>query len=582
MQPKNPQTATIKPTETSMTKWQKIITIAVLSMALLIIVIDTTVLNVSLKNIITDLNTNIRDMQWVITLYALVIAAFTITGGRLGDIFGRKKMFVVGAIVFACGSITSGLSQNIAQLGIGWSLIEGIGAALMMPATSALLVSNFKGRDRAIAYGFWGAAAGVGSALGPILGGYLTTYHTWRYAFGINVIIIIGLVIGSTVIREAKEEKVKPTLDIPGIFLSSIALASIIFGIIESSTYGWLNAKKDFEFFGNIFNFGTLSITPIAIGFGLIVLTVFIFWEKAIKKKGRLPLVNLAIFQNKPFMAGSLTITGFSLAMSGIMFIFPVYLQAVKGLDAFHTGLLFLPTSLGAFVMAPLSALLTKKITPKWIIQFGILVVIVGMYMIIQQITVELDVNALIPALLIYGSGMGLIQSQTANLTLSAVNTEEAGEASGINGTLRQFGGSLGSAIIGAVLIAALSTNAINGIKTSTIIPEPAKASISKTINDNVDSIGFIDLSSQEGTDLSTSTPDLSQLPPAQAQIALAKINEQKLAVENDMKTIINNAIVDSDKQAIIYVIIFLFLTLAISTGLPNKKPMDRKAIIAE
>lgn len=563
--------------EKPLTKWQKIITIATLSLGLLIIVIDTTVLNVSLKNIILDLNTNIHDMQWVITLYALVIAAFTITGGRLGDIFGRKRMFVAGAITFACGSLISGLSQNILQLGLGWSLIEGIGAAMMMPATSALLVSNFKGRERALAYGFWGAAAGVGSALGPIIGGYLTTYHTWRYAFGINIVITIVLIIASVVIREAKEEKVKPSLDVLGVFLSSISLASIIFGIIESSTYGWLNATKNFDLFGNLYSFGSLSITPIAISFGLIVLVVFILWEKYLKKKGKLPLINLTIFKNGQFMAGSLTVTGFSLAMSGIMFVFPVYLQAVKGLDAFHTGLLFLPTSLGAIMFAPLASYLTKHIPPKRVIQLGIIMVIFGMLILQSLVTVTTDVNTLIPALLMYGMGMGLVQSQAANLTLSAVDVEEAGEASGINGTLRQFGGSLGSAIIGAILIASLSTNVTNDINASTVIPSAAKTNLSQVISNNVDSIGFVDFSSEEKAALKANAPDVSKLPPVQAQAIMAQYTTQVKAIGTEMGNIISNSIVDSDKQAITYVVIFLLITLVISGDLPNVKIADKK-----
>src|SRR5258706_2987479 len=176
-----------------LSRFQKIGTLVILSLALAIIIIDSSVLNVSISKLIQDLNTDIQSIQWVISSYSLVIAALTITGGRLGDLFGRKKMFMAGAVIFAIGSLISSLSPNIGTLLFGWSIIEGIGAALMMPATASLLVTTFKGRERAMAFGIWGGIAAAASAFGPIVGGYLTTYVSWHWAFRINVFIVILL-----------------------------------------------------------------------------------------------------------------------------------------------------------------------------------------------------------------------------------------------------------------------------------------------------------------------------------------------------------------------------------------------------
>jgi MFS family permease len=255
-------------------------TIMVLSIALAIVVIDNTLLNVSFATILKDLNTDIQSMQWVITAYALVLTAFTITGGRLGDIFGRKRMFVIGAVIFAIGSALASFSQNVTTLIWGEAIIEGFGAALMLPATSSLLISNYTGRDRATAFGIWGAIAGASAAFGPLVGGYLTTNYSWRWGFRINIIVVLILLLASFVIKESKDDKEKPTLDEGGILLSSVGLFFIVFAIIESSQYGWLKAKEVFSVAGHIVpvDDGYSIILP-ALIFGIVTLIMFVIFE---------------------------------------------------------------------------------------------------------------------------------------------------------------------------------------------------------------------------------------------------------------------------------------------------------------
>ncbi len=214
-------------------KWLPLL---VLSLALAIVVLDTTILNVSLRTIIDDLHTTIQNIQWVITIYSLMLAAFTITGGRLGDIFGRRKMFVLGAIIFAIGSFITSISPNVIIMVIGEAIIEGIGAALMIPATASLLVSNYEGRDRGAAFGVWGGVSAAAAALGPVVGGWITQAYSWRWAFRINVGVAALLAIGSSAIKEARDTEEKPGIDWVGIVLSSLGLLSVVFGAIESST----------------------------------------------------------------------------------------------------------------------------------------------------------------------------------------------------------------------------------------------------------------------------------------------------------------------------------------------------------
>jgi len=231
-------------------KWLPMV---VLSLALMIIIIDTTVLNVSLKAIATDLHTNLQGLQWVITAYSLTLAALTITGGRLGDLFGRKRMFMLGAVIFAVGSFVTSLSSNVGMMISGESVIEGIGAALMMPATASLLVSNYKGRDRAVAFGIWGGIAAASSAIGPIVGGFLTTQYSWRWAFRINVFVALILLVGSLFIAESLDRSEKRQLDFAGVILSATGLLSFVYGVIESSTYGWWRARQPFELWGCLY-----------------------------------------------------------------------------------------------------------------------------------------------------------------------------------------------------------------------------------------------------------------------------------------------------------------------------------------
>ena len=218
--------------KTGFLKWLPMI---ILSAALMIIIIDTTVLNVSIRNIVTDIGTNIQGIQWVITGYALTLAALTITGGRLGDLFGRKKMFMLGAVIFAIGSFITSISHSLGMILAGEAVIEGIGAALMMPATASLLVSNYKGRDRAIAFGIWGGIAGAASAIGPVLGGYLTTNFSWRWAFRLNIFVAFVLLIGSLFIAESLDRAEERKLDFGGVLLSAGGLLAWADSVREPS-----------------------------------------------------------------------------------------------------------------------------------------------------------------------------------------------------------------------------------------------------------------------------------------------------------------------------------------------------------
>jgi EmrB/QacA subfamily drug resistance transporter len=471
--------------------FRKWIPVFILSLALAIILIDATLLNVSFSTLVKDLNTNIQSLQWVITAYSLTIAALTITGGRLGDLFGRKRMFIIGAALFAVGSFIASISTSVSTMIIGESIIEGIGAAMMMPATSSLLVSKYKGRDRGIAFGIWGGVAAAATAIGPLLGGFLTTYYSWRWGFRINVFVAAILIIGSIFIKEYHEKSKKQKIDFIGVFLSSLGMLSLVYGIIEASTYGWWKAKVVYTAFGNSYNLGGYSITPFAIGLGLLILTLFILWERRLEKLDKSPLVSLHLFGNKQFMSSVVTTAIFALGQAGLIFSMPIFLQGVRGFSAFETGLTLLPMSLTALIVAPIAGILSHKIHPKRLIQVGLIAFITGYAAIYLTLNVNTSrVDVIIP-FAILGFGMGTMMSSISNLTLSAVSPEQAGEASGVNNTMRQVGSTLGTAIIGAVMLTAISTQLISGINSSPIVPNVIKQNANTLVSKQQSNIEF-------------------------------------------------------------------------------------------
>jgi MFS family permease len=594
-----------QPTQSKFRKWFPMFIIA---LSLAIIVIDGTVLNVSQKSIISDLGTDLKTIQWAFTSYSLVIAALTIFGGRLGDIFGRKKMFRLGAVLFAVGSFLTTISPNVGVLILGWSLIEGVGAALMTPAASALLVSNYEGRDRGTAFAIFGATAGGASAFGPIIGGFLAKYGTniseflanifrfnpaisdyfshfsgWRWAFGINVIIVLFLLLGSRAIKDfyIKPEQ-KVNLDLTGVALSSIGLTSIVYGIIESSTYGWFAAKKAYEIFGNSYNLFGLSITPFLVALGVLLLVAFVIWELRVEKSGKEPMIRVEIFKNPTFSYGIATQTtlfsGFTgIITYGVVFFYLTVLQ----LDSLGAGLALIPLSIMTFMMAPLSAKLSPKFGSKNIVQFGILLALLGTAVMYTEFATDATIWTFVPSLLLFGTGFGLMIAQINNLVLSSVDVKLAGVASGINGTIREVGRSFGIALIGAAFISTLGTSLKENLNNNKNISVQAKDAIIKSIDDGEVNAGTNKVKSdQEVLDepnaknaitgilsgaKAKNTPISNQ---AAESIFLKSYRETEVEISKEVK----KSITDGSKVSIQYTGVFIFISFLMSIGLPKSQ----------
>ncbi len=566
---RKPSTRTIKAIQKPEPGWRKWGKLLVIALSLAIILIDTTLLNVSLRNIITDLNSNFTDIQWVITIYTLVLAALTITGGRLGDLYGRKRMFMLGALLFAIGSYLASISTNVGMLLLGESIIEGIGAALMMPAAASLLLTNFEGKDRAIGFAVFGAVAGAASAIGPILGGWLTTAHSWRWGFRINIFVVLILLLGSVLIKDSRDTVEKKELDWAGVILSSTGLLALVFGIIQSSDYGWLIAKKVFELGSIKIDLGWLSISPVSILIGIALLVAFCWWQLRREKLGHTPLVSLHLFKNRQFVSGMAVTAAISLSLTGLIFVFPIYYQAVHGLDAFQTGLALFPLSLTVFLISPAALAIARKVKPKPIIMTGLILTSIAILTMIFMLKDGADKNVLIPGFIIFGLGMGLVQSQINNLTLSAVSGQYAGEASGVNNTMRQVGSSFGAAIIGAALFAMITSQISTIIMSDSSIPENSKAGIVAQAQDASKSGGFDENSTKR--EIPTEfLQKVATLPPSkrQASIDLYRVEQERVGrrVQEDIKTGITNAV----RDALWVAFGFTALSILIGFGLPN------------
>ncbi len=430
-----------------MTKWAVLV---VLSAAQFLMVLDQAVMNVAISQLVEDFDTTVTTIQAVIALYALVMAGLMLTGGKLGDIFGRRRVFAIGLVIYGIGSGLTAASWNVPSLMFGWSILEGIGAALVLPALVALVAGTYRDRDRAVAYGVLGGVAGAGIAVGPILGGWATTDFTWRLVFVGEVVVAIGILLGTRLMTEPEREPGRPVLDWVGSVLSAAGLAVLVFGVLQASNWGWLAPRSS-----PITPFG-FSLTPFVVAAGGVLLACFVGWERRREKRGEEPLLHVGLLSISTLRGGVAMFLAQNLVLMGIFFTIPLFLQIVQGLDALETGIRMLPTSVGLFVSAIVGSGLATRFAPKRLVQTGLALVFVSTLLLMGTIEPELDNASFLFAMGVLGVGMGLIVSQLGNVVQSAVGEKERSEAGGLQYTAQQLGSSLGTALLGAIVISGL------------------------------------------------------------------------------------------------------------------------------
>ncbi|WP_048150115.1 MFS transporter [Methanolacinia paynteri] len=421
--------------------------LAIACMAVFIMVIDTTIMNVSISALVADLNTDLPSIQSTIAVYALIMASFMLFGSRMQDIIGRKRAFLFGVLLYGAGTFTASVSWNINSLLIGWSVLEGLGAAFMLPATSAFLTDSYEGKERAFAFGLWGGVGAAGAAFGPIVGGFLTTYYSWRWAFRLELIVVIVIIIFSYLLKERKTGSGWRELDLFGTVLSFGGLSLLVVGILMLR---------------NVFMW---DLIPLLIISGIVLLGILYFWLVRRKKNGRMPLVDVDVFKNRTFSIGIILGIIQNLVIAGILFIIPVFLQSVTGATAFLTGFALLPMSLAILVFSISANRLNVFAGPKTLLLAGFAVAIGGSQLLGGVFGLYTEAFDIVPGSVIFGIGVGIIFSQLTNITLSSSSKEHESDASGVLNTSRQLGTSLGTAIIGVLLFISLFGGLIAGLE---------------------------------------------------------------------------------------------------------------------
>ncbi len=423
--------------------------IAMLAAAQFIMVLDTTVMNVSITQVAADLNTTVVGLQTAITLYTLVMAAFMLLGGKLGDRWGARRAYMVGLLIYGAGSLTTALSPNLGVLLVGWSFIEGFGAVLVIPAIAALTAATYSGQQRALAYGILGGVSGASAALGPLIGGWVTANYTWRLVFAGETVVVLALMLFLSKIPATAGRQGK--LDLTGVVLSAAGLGMAVFGILRSSQWGWIAPSASAPF-------TPLGLSPVfwLISVGLVLLGLFARHERALLAAQKEPMLDVRLLEIPPMRAGLTTYLCQQFIIMGIFFVLPLYLQTVLGFDALETGIALLPLSLSLLVFALAGARLAGRHSPQRIALAGLLSMLIGIILLIAFTSADLRTAGFALALAMVGAGNGLLVSQLGNVIMSSVTPERGSEAGGLQGTAMNLGASLGVALVGSILIASL------------------------------------------------------------------------------------------------------------------------------
>jgi EmrB/QacA subfamily drug resistance transporter len=445
--------------------------LAVLSAAMFVYVIDTTLMNVSISALVEDLDTTVGQVQAAITLYTLTMASFMLTGGKLGDIWGSKRAFRIGLIIYGIGTTITALAPTIGFVMFGWSILEGLGSALIVPAINTLVRANYAGSKRASAYGILFGVAAAGAAFGPLIGGWVTTYMSWRVAFAAEALIVLGVLLASGLIKDAPAVIPKPKLDVVGVVLSVAGMGLFVFGILQTTTRGWQDPL-------------VLSL----IGLGVVLIGAFVWWVTKMEKEGRPALLHPSIFRHRSTSAGLPILSTQTFAQAGLLFLIPLFTQSMLGFDALQTGLTLLPLSVGVLLTSTLTPSLGQRIYPKYIIQAGLLLLFVGGFILAGSLEDATQASDMALGLLIGGLAIGLIAGQLPNMILSGVDASEASEASGLQGTAQNLGMALGTAVIGTVIISVAMSSIGSGVADSTVVPDAMKPQIQSALEGGINS----------------------------------------------------------------------------------------------
>ena len=485
-----------------------------------VMTLDSSVMNVSIATVAKDVGTTVTGIQGAITAYTLVMAALMITGAKIGGIIGRKRAFTIGCVIYGAGSFTTSISPYFgdASFGVllfGWSFLEGVGAALILPAIVALVASNFPAARRPAAYGLVAAAGAVAVAVGPLIGGFATTYFSWRWVFAGEVVLVLVILVLARRIADSPPVAEKPKLDLIGAALSALGLGLFVFGILKSGEWGWIQPRE-----GGPSWAGLSPVIWLILG-GLVVLWIFFRWEDHVGARGGEPLVRRVMFKNEQ-LKGGLTMFLFQyLVQAGVFFVIPLYLSVALGLSAIETGVRILPLSITLLAAAIGVPRVFPRTSPRLIVRSGLLALFLGTVVLMALLDVNSGPEVVLVPLLLIGLGIGALASQLGAVTVSAVPDDQSSEVGGVQNTMTNLGASIGTALAGAILISTLTTAFITNIQKSDAIPQRVKSQASTNLSGGVPFISDADLNQ---------ALDEAHVPPRQSDAALAAYKDARIA----------------------------------------------------
>jgi EmrB/QacA subfamily drug resistance transporter len=431
--------------------------------------LDSSVMNVSIATVAKDVGTTVTGIQGAITAYTLVMAALMITGAKIGALIGRKRAFAIGCVIYGCGSLTTALAPSLPVLLIGWSFLEGVGAALILPAIVALVAGNFPTERRPAAYGLVAAAGAVAVAIGPLIGGFCTTYFSWRWVFAGEVVIVLAILVLTRKIADAPAEQ-RTRLDVVGAVLSALGLGLLVFGVLRSSVWGWIQPKSGGP------SWAGLSPTVWLILGGLFVIWLFSRWQARRYDRGEEPLVRPGLLRNRQLSGGLLMFFFQYLVQAGLFFVVPLFLSVCLGLSALATGARLLPLSITLLAAAIGIPRLLPNVSPRLVVRTGILLLLAGTVVLLAGLDPDAGAEIVFVPMLLIGLGIGALASQLGAVTVSAVPDDQSPEVGGVQNTMTNLGASLGTALAGSILIAAVASSFLTNIQQSSAIPSRVKS----------------------------------------------------------------------------------------------------------
>jgi MFS family permease len=509
--------------------------------------LDTSVMNVAIATVAEDVGTDVTGIQTAITLYTLVMATLMITGGKIGALIGRKRAFAIGCVIYGAGSFTTSIAPSLPVLLLGWSLLEGVGAALILPAIVALVAANFDPAGRPRAYGLVMAAGAVAVAVGPLIGGLFTTYLSWRLVFAGEVLIVLAILALTRRIQDEPPGR-RPRIDLVGVVLSAAGLGAAVFGVLRSSVWGWVAPKPDAPEL-----FGISAVTWLILG-GLLLIWLFVEWESRLEAGGAEPLVRPSMLGNVQ-LAGGLRMFFFQyFVQSGVFFVVPLFLSVSLGLSAIDTGVRLLPLSITLLLAAAGIPRFRPDANPRRVVRFALVAMFAGTVVLLAAIDAEASAEIVTLPLLLLGLGIGALASQLGSVTVSAVPDDQSPEVGGLQNTATNIGASLGTALAGSVLIAVLTASVVTGIQDNPEVPP--------------------DLQQQAEVELSSGVPFLSD---ADVETAL---EEAGVTGETAEAIVSENAEarLKALRSALTIIAIVAALALMFSGPIPTRQPGSRAA----